>query len=300
MIKWLKNNSLLADGAVFKHWRLVPESVVLTGQGRILLHNWKGLLMQWLRYKKVSLPVGEVYVSVHNSYRGYYHWLLESVPKLLETKRDVAEFTLLLPDSCTEAFYSDILRLLNVMRVERLAPNTVYQVQSLALPYMAESMGDYHAQTLHNVRNTLLQAAGITPAVANKRVYISRRKAARRKVLNEVEVEQLLACYGFESVCFEDLTFEEQLRLCASTQILVGIHGAGLSNIIFLPEAASVVEFRKFDNGANYFFTKLAATLGYHSHLLYCAADDETRSVQDADLYVDLAKLEAVLHELDA
>jgi len=295
MIKWLKGYRILADGAVFQHLQVVPESLVRTGQGYIQLHNWKGLLQLWWRFRKQRLPGTTPYVSVHNSYRGYYHWLLESVPKLLEAQRAIPDFTLLLPADYTEAFYADTLRLLGVTKIEWLQPRTLYQVPTLALPYGAEAMGDYAPQALAEVKAAFLQAVPATAVPGPERLYISRRKATRRKVLNEDAVEQLLAAYGFTALCFEDYTFEEQVRLCANAKILVGIHGAGLANMVFLPGQATVVEFRKFDNGHNYFFTQLATTLLLDYHLLYCAAQDEQQSVQDADLWVDLAALQAVL-----
>lgn len=300
MINWLKNHWLLADGAVFRQLRIVPESLVLTSQGRIWLHNWKGLLQIWLRFKKQRLPAGKPYVRVHTSYRGYYHWLLESVPKLLEAQRSLPDFTLLLPASYTDAFYADTLRLLKLDAITRLHPQTMYQVPELAMPTLAEAQGDYSAPAMRAVKAMFLAAAGISQeqADAPTRLYISRRKAPRRKVLNEAEVEQLLGRYGFQCVCFEDFAFEDQLRLCASANVLVSMHGAGLSNMIFMPEKATVVEFRKFDDGLNYFFTGLGETLGYQYHLLYCAAADERQSVQDADLYVDIAALDAALQQL--
>jgi capsular polysaccharide biosynthesis protein len=302
MINWLKNHWLLADGAIFRQLRVVPDSLVRTAHGRIWLHNWKGLLQIWLRFAKKRLPAGQPYVRVHTSYRGYYHWLLESVPKLLEAQRTIPNFTLLLPASYTDAFYADTLRLLRLTAVERLQPQTMYRVPELALPLLPEPQGNYSAQTMREVKAVFLAAAGVgqealTPPT---RLYISRRKAPRRKVLNEAEVEQLLGRYGFQCVCFEDFTFEDQLRLCASANVLVSMHGAGLSNMIFMPEQATVVEFRKFDDGHNYFFTGLGETLGYQYHLLYCPAADEQQSVQDADLYVDIAALDAVLQQLPA
>jgi capsular polysaccharide biosynthesis protein len=299
MIKWLKNHWLLTDGTAFRHWRVVPESMVLTGHGRIWLHNWKGLLQLWVRLKWARLPTGTVYASVHNSYRGYYHWLVESLPKLLEVQRQIPEFTLLLPDTYNESFYEATLRLLAVTKVESLAAGRLYAVPTLALPYGTEGMGDYTLEKLLQVKLTLLRAVGAgKPSVGPpKRLYISRRQATRRKVLNEVAIEQLLANYGFESVCFEDYSFEEQLRLCASADALIGIHGAGLTNMLFLPSQSVVVEFRKFDNGHNYFFTQLAAVLQHQYELLYCLAPDEQQSVQDADLEVSVIALTAVLHQ---
>lgn len=302
MITRLKNHWLLADGAIFRQLRVVPDSLVLTSHGRIWLHNWKGLLQIWLRFAKKRLPAGQPYVRVHTSYRGYYHWLLESVPKLLEAQRAIPNFTLLLPASYTNTFYADTLRLLRLTAVERLQPQTMYHVPELALPLLPEAQGNYSAPVMREVKAAFLAAAGVgqeAPAQPT-RLYISRSKAPRRKVLNEGEVEQLLGRYGFRCVCFEDFAFEDQLRLCASANVLVSMHGAGLSNMIFMPEQATIVEFRKFDDGLNYFFTGLGETLGYQYHLLYCPAADEQQSVQDADLYVDIAALDAVLQQLPA
>lgn len=300
MITWLKKHWLLADGAVFRQLRAVPDSMVRTEHGRIILHNWKGLLQIWLRFAKKRLPGSLPYVRVNNSFRGYYHWILESVPQLLEARRTISDFTLLLPASYTEAFYTDTLRLLQLTKVERLQPQTMYYVPELALPVLPEPQGNYSAVTMREVKNVLFAAAGIVPAPKPTRLYISRRKAPRRKVLNEAELEQLLGRYGFQCVCLEDFSFEDQLRLCASANVLVSMHGAGLSNMIFMPEQTTVVEFRKFDDGHNYFFTRLGETLGYQYHLLYCPAADEQQSVQDADLYVDVAELEVILQQLPA
>lgn len=86
--------------------------------------------------------------------------------------------------------------------------------------------------------------------------------------------------------------------MCAGADMLVGIHGAGLSNMVFLQEQATVIELRKFDNGENYFFTQLAVSLQHKYHLLYCAAEDEKKSVQDADLWVDITAMQNVLDQL--
>lgn len=290
MIKLLKNYNLLSDGTVFKYLALVPESIVLTGAGRIKLHNWKGLLNYSLRYHKRRLADCLPYVLVHNSFSGYYHWLLESLPRLLEAQKQLDTFILLLPDSYTDPFYEETLTLLGIHHVYRIQSNIKYEVPELALPYLAEAMGYHSPSVLQELKQTILRAVTTKPLKAT-RIYVSRRKATRRKVRNEREVEQLLVSYGFEVVCFEDYAFQEAVQLCAGAEMLVGIHGAGLANILFMPESAVVVELRKFDNGENIFFENLAAAMQLRFQLLYCQAADESQSVQDADLYVDLKAL---------
>jgi capsular polysaccharide biosynthesis protein len=296
MIKKLKNHAILADGTVFRRLQAVPESMVHIREGRIRLHNWKGLLRLSLSYRHQKLNQAKLYVSIHNSYSGYYHWLLECLPKLLEAKKVLGDFTLLLPDSYRADFHNDTLRLLGVSEMERLLPATVYRVPELVLPYFDEPMGSYSAAVLEELRSTLLHVTH-TARIAGgpTRLYVSRRKAERRKVVNEPAVEALMHEFGFQAVCFEDYTFAQQVQLCANAEALVSIHGAGLSNMLFLPTGAAVIEFRKFDAGENCFFSELAATLRHQYHLQYCAAAEEGQSVQDADVVVPIDELRTVL-----
>jgi hypothetical protein len=76
-----------------------------------------------------------------------------------------------------------------------------------------------------------------------------RRKS--RLVLNEEEVAEAMrtAMGGRGTVTVVDmasLSFSEQTDLLARTTILVGIHGSGMTNLLFLPHGAVVVELFPF------------------------------------------------------
>lgn len=89
----------------------------------------------------------------------------------------------------------------------------------------------------------------------------NKRGLVSRKVANEKElVEALKKHYpnaNIDEYNFEKHTFEEQLDIISRTDILISMHGAGLSHILFLPSHAGVVElfplyWRKFP-GMNHF-----------------------------------------------
>lgn len=52
-------------------------------------------------------------------------------------------------------------------------------------------------------------------------------------------------------VDFGELPLEQQLRVVQETDILVGLHGAGLAHLVFLPEHAVVVEMFPKIGGAD-------------------------------------------------
>lgn len=85
-------------------------------------------------------------------------------------------------------------------------------------------------------------AAPVTRQVPGRKVYISRSKATRRRLVNEEEVWPLWERAGFERVLMEELTVEDQVALMRETAVLAGPHGAGLTNMVFCPPGAQVVE----------------------------------------------------------
>lgn len=81
----------------------------------------------------------------------------------------------------------------------------------------------------------------VTPS-GSARIYISRRMAPGRRVLNEAAVESMLIARGFKSVQLERLPFVEQVALFKGAEMIVGAHGAGLSHLAFARRDAAVVE----------------------------------------------------------
>jgi hypothetical protein len=94
-----------------------------------------------------------------------------------------------------------------------------------------------------------------------RRVFISRRLRPTRPLLNEAECVEVLERYGFEVVCTETLTLREELSLFADAEVVVGVHGAGLTNLLFCNRACVAIEL--FPNGySDQWFTEVAAARG--------------------------------------
>lgn len=78
----------------------------------------------------------------------------------------------------------------------------------------------------------------------------------RRSLVNQHELESVLRdtmashvrtqereIFKLITVAFEDLPFQQQLQTLHRAAVLVGMHGAGLINCVWLPDRAAVVEF---------------------------------------------------------
>ena len=127
----------------------------------------------------------------------------------------------------------------------------------------------------------------------SKRIFLSRENFPGRRRINEKEVLELLKLFGFEVVYTENLTFAEQMAVFQSAEIIIGVTGAALSNIVFCKPGTTIiclisarVQLGIFSNIAN--LLKL--------DLIYLAGD---RDVSFENVHnpfvVDLVLLEKVL-----
>jgi len=60
--------------------------------------------------------------------------------------------------------------------------------------------------------------------------------------LNEERVVKLLSAQGFEIIEPDKLSIGEQVAVMQDAKIVVGAHGAALSNLLFAPENCTVIE----------------------------------------------------------
>jgi capsular polysaccharide biosynthesis protein len=145
----------------------------------------------------------------------------------------------------------------------------------------------------------------VTSASGSRRIYLTRKRTSRRKVTNEAEVSAALVRRGFDVIDFEGLNLAEQIRLSAEANLFVSIHGAGLTNIMFMPPGSTVVELYpeigglhrptplSRIRGPSVCYRRLAAVMSQQYHILFCPTDSSI--VDKADVTVDINRLDAVV-----
>lgn len=100
-----------------------------------------------------------------------------------------------------------------------------------------------------------------SPKHEKRRIYISRADAGYRKILNETELVRSLDVLGFETHTLAALTIRDQAALFGSASHIVGLHGAGLTNLIFAEAGGSICEIFPASYGTPAFYD-IAAGVG--------------------------------------
>ena len=98
------------------------------------------------------------------------------------------------------------------------------------------------------------------------RITFLSRTTAYRKVLNEheliAEIDRRCDNCQVTKVDFNHrMSFEEQLKITASTDVFIGMHGAGLTHLLFLPDWAVLFELFNCDDDC---YRDLARLRGVH------------------------------------
>ena len=211
----------------------------------------------------------------------YYHWLIETLPQIrylrnFESETGI-EVTYLVPDDAP-SWLEETLSLLDVPDTKiEYASEDVYRVNDLIVPsFPIRTYTDYDW-----IVETILSNAEQESVDAGHNVYISRANAIERRVVNEDAVMETLSEYGFERHALEESSVAENVQLFREAELIVGAHGAGLTDLIFCKDA-TVIEL--FGSKIKDPYERLAETMGVEYDSIQCTPSS-------TDLIVDTESL---------
>jgi capsular polysaccharide biosynthesis protein len=104
---------------------------------------------------------------------------------------------------------------------------------------------------------------------------------------------QVLRSHDFEIVRIDPARPWEQVQASRGAEIMVGVHGAALSNLIFMSPGARVIELRRPERDGVFFFDAyhpLADAVGVEYCAQFCEPAHQATGyeINNADLVVDL------------
>jgi len=132
-----------------------------------------------------------------------------------------------------------------------------------------------------------------------KRLYVSRKDASSRNLVNEDAVIALLQRYGFESVQLSQFNFRDKIALFQQSEFVVGLTGAGLTNIMFCDKGTKLLELFP-PSFIHYLYSSIATHLDFdYQYLTLTNASSLSRfNKYFGDLRSDLDLLERSLKKM--
>jgi hypothetical protein len=268
------------------------------------LHPPKELLREGDRFfldrqviEDAPLLAGDYMIFYNGNLQNYFHWLVEGMVSLyMLCKVREANSGIVLPAALGEASklpYIESLKLLGFGDIDlKFSDSPVVKLERATwLTSPGDLLSDIPPHILLEFQSHM--TASLAPVAGRTRLYVERER--ERKVENADEVRNFLERAGFTTIRLEGMSFLEQLRLFASAEFVIGPHGAGLSNLLFTPPNARVIELTP-NTEMRPFFWLISSKLGHEYGMLPC----ETQYPSfNAELRVDIQKLARLLSLLE-
>lgn len=297
-LKRFSDVRISSDSVLYKNGYLITETLVSPGHKPY--YQFKHLVKKVLKAKLVKLDPKDDFLLVTDNYSGgHFHWFGEVLPRLIAIEERTQNFVLLLPDSS----YIKSIGLASLQLMGLCFKNIVFMKESEF--YKARNVYYVNNVSKGGLNDELMKAIQrkfTSSQRGNRKIYISRQKAAFRKIVNGNEFETMLKGYGFEVLYGEDLTFEDEVNIFSSSSTLVGLHGAGLTNCIFMNGGGKVIELRKKENGPkNVGYWHLADSLD-HKFYYYNGIPDSNESLvgKGCNISIPISDFEKkILHAIE-
>lgn len=238
----------------------------------------------------------------------YGHWVPEYLTKLrfLEQHPDFESFPIIV-DSDMPKSNLDFLKAITQNRILELPQSTAFNVRRLILAptptfYPVElfaghnipskDIGPLCPVSLEYLKSKIPTINRLNPILSSK-IFLSRKKMKWRRIQNEFEISDYLTSIGFQEICIEDYSFDEQVAIFANAEVIVAPNGSSLLNVIFCKKDTKIFVLSQHGLHTWAGFSGPMIQNGYHKILFVLG--NEANDSKHADYCVPLERLKQAL-----
>ena len=242
------------------------------------------------------------------------HWIHETLPKLFILKDsgylDKID-AVILGDGCKTKFHNDSLKIFGIdkKKIIYISDQTEILCENLYLSSFPSEDTHYPDIWICNRYRELAKEL-IKDYDVNKfpkKIYLTRRNVKTRRILNENELIDILSKLGYDIVCPEEYSLQEQFCMFYNADKIISILGSGLTNLVCARENISVLGIMPFirpEDTHKYIINKIRDDgKGYFQYIErdennYVYHNKHNR-INDFDFYLNLDNFKSVLNEFE-
>ncbi len=301
MEKETRNFFLSNQGVCLKHNLLLFDSVhrypvaICKQYKRAIIDYYIARYTRTGKYK--ILGEDQICLVVNHPWFNYYHWMAEAIPRIVRYNKELCDLTLIMPQSIYNLPFVKESLLPFKFKEVIINEGWHYYIKRGIISPIQPYCYHYEASLIQETRNIylnyFLKKKTFEPY---RKIYVSRKNALRRKFVNEEHVIELMKKYDFEIIELENATLKEQVTLFSETKCLVSMHGAALTNMLFMSNNTKVIElYRKKTNIFSLkskVYSNLAPILALNHAEIACKPLNKKDDFFSGDLIVDITEIE--------
>ena len=174
----------------------------------------------------------------------YYHWMFDILTRIGILKESKVFDTIdkFIINSSDTKYQEETLVRAGVLPAQIIKSNDHWKfhlnVEELIIPSLVSPNDCPSLEACNYLRQ--LYSKEIQKRYPETNIYIKRKTG--RTIINELEVLIFLRPFNFQVLELEDLSVADQAAIFANAKIVIGAHGAGLTNIVFCRPDTIVID----------------------------------------------------------
>ncbi len=242
---------VIANGVV---WHDALNTLVLDAEGKVLSDHSTGCdaVLHTLRDGiDPCFTGGRAILLGARGAHNFYHWSVDIIPKLGLLKMaglQMQSDDIYIVPFARSGFMIELLARFGIspdqlVQSEDISPYLC--ADELIVPRMCNRMGLGMGTWLPVFMREAMVEKCHPPQPPVRKLFISRHanRADGRAINNRQEVEACFRSYGFEIVLPEELSVLAQASTFSQASVVAGVHGAGLTNLLYCSPGTKVIEF---------------------------------------------------------
>lgn len=291
-IKTITNARISNNSVLFNYFKIVKESCI--GENYKIYGKGYKFFLKFI-FPKINFRKERFLLITDKWTSNYYHWHFFALQKLIILKANnlVENSLLFLPKK-----YKKCKFVLSSLEKIGVTSKQIVFVPRKSNIRVAETslvtLSSHHPQILKELQKTILDNTKDIDLGFGDKIYLSREGQVLRFVENEKEVVEMLEKYGFKKIIAEKFSYDEQVNIFHKAKYLVSPHGAGLTNILFMPNDSSILEMASKPSTEKPLtdYYKISSCLKLNYYYQECEARGSRKDFHHASLLVDLEELE--------
>ena len=294
----IRGGKLYEDGKVLTSDDRLIEEVTMLGWGQSIDKHHLLRLQKEPNSPKYEKFNGKIAVVSSAGAENYYHWMFQILPRIKILKESGVSFDKLYFYELNKPYQFETLKELAIQESDIIVgkPDHIIVSQELIVPsipvWIAKGKS-FSPWVIEYLKSNLL-AQSDTQNFPDK-IFISRQKASLRNIVNEDALVEELVKKGYQRVFLEDYSVKDQALMFSQVKEVIGVHGSGLTNLLFCTPGTKIIEIDPFD-GHRGPYSLLAQEMQLHYQQLETSAEDLSDDQRNQeDVFVPVDKLLALL-----
>ncbi|TCL93128.1 uncharacterized protein DUF563 [Rhizobium sp. PP-WC-2G-219] len=220
----------------------------------------------------------------------YGHWMVEILPKLELARKLTHVSGVAIPDVGTgmNTVISDSLGIVDTIKSTPRFPlkaNSVTFFKELIVVSGMTLHGSYMSPLVFEAIDRIRDAVdGEEP----RKIFVS-RAGAPRNIGNEADIHRLVTEHGFEILHPGKLNLTEQVHKFKNASCVMGVMGAGMTNIMFAPSTARIINLAPATMPDTFFY--FIATLRKQEYVEIRGNNRESGDTWDQEFTIPLGRI---------